>query len=189
MTDMHDGIGGQLVALLAGIRHGQHDVAVTASAIATALGDLRLMIDSLDDATGDVAVALGMFRARTDPRLREAGLATVWDTASIPDHTTLSPRRVLLLFRVLQEAIANVLKHAKARTLHVSARLDDAPSGGLIRISVRDDGVGLPRRLVPGRGIGSLTQRARQLGGSISWHDADPGTECRLEVPLSSSRD
>ena len=188
MTDMHDGIGGQLAAALAALRRSAPEPAQIERTLATALTDLRLMIDSMDHAGGDLAVALGMFRSRVEPQLAAAGIASRWDTARLPATLSMSPARVLGVFRILQEAVANAIRHAGCRELDIGARLDSGSDGERVEIRVRDDGRGLPEGAAPGRGLGNMRARAAQLGGALHLHSSEAGVEVVLELPVAAGR-
>jgi signal transduction histidine kinase len=87
------------------------------------------------------------------------------------------------LLAVLREALANVARHARASAVQVALRA----GGGLVRLTVRDDGVGMssPRRA---SGTRNMTDRARQRGGECSWHPVQPhGTLVDWCVPARSS--
>jgi PAS domain S-box-containing protein len=111
--------------------------------------------------------------------------------ASLPVNVKLSdlpgmiPRdTALCLFRIAQGALANVVRHARARTAEVSLRSLD---GGL-QLAIRDDGVGfdpaLPRR-APGLGLASMRERAQLLGGDLDTESAPgQGTTIVAWVPV-----
>jgi signal transduction histidine kinase len=88
------------------------------------------------------------------------------------------------LFRILQEALTNVARHAQARRVEVT--LAESAHGALLE--VRDDGVGLPKTPPPNRpslGLLSMRERAQVLGGTVSISAASPrGTLVRAEIPL-----
>jgi signal transduction histidine kinase len=90
--------------------------------------------------------------------------------------------------RVVQEAIANVVKHAAAHTVRV--RLDFDPRG--MRVSVRDDGRGFtvdPETHTYGGhwGLLGMRERAARVGGTISVRSArGEGTEIVLAAPYST---
>ncbi len=69
------------------------------------------------------------------------------------------------LYRIAQEAITNAIKHGRAR--HIVVRLDGAPNG--IRLTVRDDGVGIPGPRARGAGMGLriMAHRAAMMGGTF----------------------
>jgi signal transduction histidine kinase len=138
------------------------------------------MIDSMDTAGQDMAVGLGMFRSRLDPRLRAMGLQVHWDTHNVPEGLSLGPEGVLQVFRILQEAIQNALKHAQAKTLWIEARLDGSARTPSLLVSVRDDGVGLPAATP---GLDTIRRRAEALSATLTVEPAHPGTRVTLSVP------
>lgn len=92
------------------------------------------------------------------------------------------------LLRIAQEAIANALAHAGARTLEVELLLD----GDLLRLSIIDDGIGFSTALdVPfGHfGLTGMRERAAEIGATLVV-DSSPssGTRVTIELPLSASR-
>ncbi|HMC52964.1 MAG TPA: GAF domain-containing sensor histidine kinase [Acidimicrobiales bacterium] len=99
--------------------------------------------------------------------------------ARLPDDVEVE------LFRIAQEAVANVVRHARASSLAVS--LEVAPGGAAL--SIRDDGVGFDpdARQVRSRRLGltSMRERAQGLGGKLSIESSPgAGTTVRVEVPL-----
>ncbi|MBM3852250.1 MAG: response regulator [Verrucomicrobia bacterium] len=98
----------------------------------------------------------------------------------------LSPERATGVFRILQEALTNVARHARAATVRV--RLASASDG--LTLEVADDGRGIPpEELAGGRSLGLLGmhERARLLGGQLDIRGEDGrGTTVRLRVPLAS---
>lgn len=180
MRDMHDGVGGQLVALIAQVEAGQTAAPVLAGHLRRNLEDLRLMIDSLDPACADLSVALGMLRERLAPLLSGLPIAIHWRTAHLPDLPAVPPSTVLHVLRVVQEALTNALKHARARTITIAAQWDARD----LVISVSDDGDGLRAEPAAGRGIASMQARAAAIGGELRVDPGNPGTVVTLRVPL-----
>jgi signal transduction histidine kinase len=181
MRDMHDGVGGQLVALIGQAEHDRLSGEELKSQLRGTLDDLRLMIDSLDEACADLSVALGMFRKRLEPSLARLPIQVRWNTAHLPDLPAVSPTVVLNVVRIVQEAITNALKHARAGFIEVRADW----SAGLLTLSIRDDGRGIDRDAPQGRGLSSMQARARLIGAELAIDDAAPGTWVRLRLPLA----
>ncbi len=77
MRDLHDGLGGQLVSIVALSERGNAGAGIGDAARA-ALKDLRLVIDSMDDIGGDLMLALGSWRERATAQLRPHDIALVW---------------------------------------------------------------------------------------------------------------
>jgi two-component system sensor histidine kinase UhpB len=94
----------------------------------------------------------------------------------------LSPEVELVVYRVAQESLTNVMRHAHASTVVVEA---GPVQGGGVRLVVRDDGRGLAPDAVEGDGISGMRERALHVGGRFSVSRAPGGgTETRLDVPL-----
>jgi signal transduction histidine kinase len=101
------------------------------------------------------------------------------------EELPLTPQASIAVFRIVQEALANVLKHARATAVEVAVE----PEEPWLLVRVRDDGVGVPpERLLALRahGLAAMRQRARGLGGH--WHVQRPasgGTEIEVRLPLA----
>jgi len=101
----------------------------------------------------------------------------------------LSPSQRIALYRMLQEALANVRQHSGARTIAVRIAAEVAG----VRAEIEDDGVGFdPRRLLSqssGRrhlGLAGMRERAQLLGGSVAV-ESKPGGPTRVSIFLPSS--
>lgn len=183
MRDMHDGVGGQLVSSLALISaRGIDDPELTA-ALNAALTDLRLMIDSLDPVDNDLNSVLGMLRDRMQRPLAATGLATEWRLERLPLFPDLGPDQVLQILRILQEALTNVLKHAHAGRVEISASFDAARN--LARLVVEDDGQGISNAR-SGRGLKNMQVRAERLGADLQVTSTPTGTRICLDLPYPS---
>jgi signal transduction histidine kinase len=101
-----------------------------------------------------------------------------------------SPEQTKQLYRIAQEALANVVKHARADHVHVS--IGCSPQGG-IRLTVEDDGVGRAATEASknGAGLGMriMTHRAVIIGGTLSIADrAGGGTIIACTVPCAGTK-
>ena len=94
------------------------------------------------------------------------------------DHTV-----ELNLYRLVQEALTNVVKHACAGEVSVTGR--NSGSEGIYLFIVKDDGIGfVPDPENPGVGLCSMEDRLRMMGGRLTVNSAKgEGTEIRMEVP------
>ena len=103
-------------------------------------------------------------------------------TFELIGESRLLPVRVEIgLYRMAQEALANVRRHAQAR--RVTLRLETVPHS--IRLQVEDDGRGFdPEEVRPGSyGLIGLNERTRLLGGTL-WLESSPGAGTRLDIAL-----
>ncbi|GAP33721.1 sensor histidine kinase [Piscinibacter sakaiensis] len=110
-----------------------------------------------------------------------AGPAAAWD--ALDDAVGVA------CYRVAQEALSNVVRHARASHVRLALQLRpaDADGPGELALSVQDDGAGLdPRRGSGGLGLLGAGERAALLGGALAV-DGAPGQGCTLRwrVPLS----
>lgn len=180
MRDMHDGMGGHLVSTLALLEGKNIDNNSLRAALQSALDDLRLMIDSMEDVDGDVLTVLAMLRERLEPRLNQAGIRIDWQVDDIPALPDLGPENALQMLRIFQEAITNVLKHACADRLTFHTRLKTSETGQAgVHIECRDNGKGLPEKTRSahpmGRGLNNINKRAESLGGIAGIENAEEG--------------
>lgn len=183
-TDMHDGIGGQLVHALAVIESNASFQPLE-PILRGALDDLRLIIDSSDPVEGDLLAVLSNFRARNERRVQQAGLRFLWQVTDLPPLADFGPHRILQVLRVLQESLTNVLKHAAATEVTViTATGQDAAGRPTILVDVIDNGRGYTPRMQSGRGLGNMRRRAHELGGSIEFSSSESGSRVRLILPL-----
>jgi signal transduction histidine kinase len=109
-----------------------------------------------------------------------------------PDLGRLPQEVEIALFRVVQEALSNILRHSGARNVAISLRKRD----GYLDLSVEDDGVGFDlEEIVHGpdtsRGLGLLgmAERVQLLGGQFDIVSAPgEGTRIHAQIPLGSAR-
>jgi signal transduction histidine kinase len=184
MSDMHDGIGAQLIATLGRVEHGDMTSKQVAAALRACIDDLRLAIDSLEPSDGDLLSVLGNLRYRLEGRLKASGIALDWQIGEVPKLAGLTPRHVLHVLRILQEAFTNVLEHAQASRIRVSTAVD----AQRVKIDVSDDGRGFAvdeaeRDSSTAHGLAKMRGRANALGGELLVMPTPHGTTLSLLVP------
>lgn len=84
------------------------------------------------------------------------------------------------IYRVIQEAITNVLRHAEAKAMHVAARID----GREAIVEISDDGIGFPPDRIFGRGLTGMLERARALSGTLELLREEGRTCVRCRLPM-----
>lgn len=183
MRDLHDGIGGELASMLALADSPKPRSAEIASHARAALSDMRLIISSLEDYGGDLALALGAWRERAAPQVRAAGLQLDWRVDDLPPIPNLGPAQVLDILRIVQEAVTNVIKHAEASTIVLEARADTDS----LTISVRDDGAGTAAE-TRGHGMRNMRERAARLAATLDIRRTGEGTEVLLRIPRAAGQ-
>ncbi|RXT49167.1 sensor histidine kinase [Bradyrhizobium betae] len=189
MRDLHDGLGGQLVSIVALSERG-HEGATITDAARAALKDLRLVIDSMDDIGGDLMLALGSWRERAAMQLRPHDIALDWRVATpqgLPLHPELRPWHVIQIVRILDEAVTNAVKHAQARNVAVTIETLDGGEGPYGVISIADDGKGFALAgegtSQTARGLRNMRSRAARCGVTFELNSDSSGTRVRLQLP------
>jgi signal transduction histidine kinase len=99
------------------------------------------------------------------------------------DHSgsvQLSANEQILLFRIVQEAIQNAIKHAEPKHISISVKQDQSN----LYITIKDDGRGFTSGAQPnGLGIANMKHRTTLLGGNITWH-SQPGNGTKVGITL-----
>jgi signal transduction histidine kinase len=95
----------------------------------------------------------------------------------------LSAAMEVACYRIAQEAITNVSRHAKASHCRVNLTVDE--SRGTLLLEVTDDGVGMPDDRLAGVGMTSMRERAEELGGTLTVErNPEGGTRVLADMPL-----
>ena len=91
--------------------------------------------------------------------------------------------RARTVYRVIQEGITNVLRHAGAQATNVDAGIKD----GQLIVEISDDGVGFPPDCVFGRGLTGMQERVRALSGTLELLRERGRTCVRCRLPAESA--
>lgn len=188
--ELHDEIGQGLTAALLQLegatRVASPELALKlAEAMESVRGSLeearevasRLRPEALDD-LGLVSA----LRALGKRLAKQTGLQI--DLEVFDDLPTLSPEDEIVVYRVAQEALTNVLRHADAT--HVRVCLER--HAGAVRLRVADDGAGLDGAK-PGGGIRGMRERAVLIGADLTIGAAEGGgSMVTLDVPIEAAK-
>jgi signal transduction histidine kinase len=168
MREIHDGIGSNLVTAL-GAAERQHASSETVSVLRRSITDLKIAVDSLEPMDGDIAALLASFRHRLEPELNDAGLTFNWEVEAVPLLDWLDAVNALHVFRILQEAVANIVKHSAASIITVGCRAQIRNGQDGVMISLADDGKGFKvEHSTNGRGLANMASRAQSLHGMFT---------------------
>lgn len=195
--DMHDELGTSLtqISLLTELIRRQapietmaalDDVTTIARATVSSLDEIVWAVNPRHDTLPHLLSYVSLHASQALGRL---GIACTIDAPEViePRPAPTDFRRAVLF--IVKEAIGNVIKHAKARNVTLSIRID----GGRLRLSVADDGRGLSspksdERPRPSTGLDNLRQRATDLGGTCRVAVREEGgTAVEVDVPLPSA--
>ncbi|MDC8012698.1 sensor histidine kinase [Tahibacter soli] len=174
--DLHDDLGAKLLELV--YRAPTPDYADRARA---ALQDLRDVVTRSRGTTGTLDEAIAEIAHEARQRLAAAGIELVWEQPGDLPPSPLEPARALHLYRIVREAISNVIRHAHARRLRVRVRAD----ARALDVELTDDGDGRDDAARAGSGIAGMRERTGRLDGDIRWTAGTAGgTKVLLSVPL-----
>ncbi|HXE40748.1 MAG TPA: PAS domain S-box protein [Azonexus sp.] len=193
--EVHDELGGTLTM----VKLGLATVAGSLDASEAQQASIQRLLGQLDDALQTVKRISANLRPAT---LDTLGLiATIkWHAAQfsqltgiatelrLPEYVRLSRKRSTAIFRIVQEALTNIAKHAGASRAFISMR----KHRGYLNVEISDDGVGLAEdcRFKPDSfGLIGMHERAQYLGGQLSISGMPgTGTCLSLRIPLEDSK-
>ena len=184
--ELHDEVGQTLTAVLAlleGVarrapRELMSPLDEGREGVRQSLEQVRAVVNRLrPDTLEDLGLASAL-RALSGRIARQTGLDV---SLSLDERLPpLDDDAELVVYRIAQEAMTNAVRHADASAIGLELRMDDA---GLM-LRVRDDGRGVPDRLLGMSGIRGMRERALLIGGSLHVRATRPrGTEVCLRIP------
>ncbi|MYN07485.1 sensor histidine kinase [Pseudoduganella aquatica] len=114
-----------------------------------------------------------------------AGAGCRFEFQAEGDFSKLDSAVAISAYRTVQEALSNVVKHARATRVTVSLRQAAGPQGSTLLIEVADNGKGYdPAQASPGIGIIGMRERADAFGGSLAIATGHQGTTIAIRLPL-----
>lgn len=193
-ADLHDGLGPTLAGAILMIEAARGLVtrdptAVddlldrVAASIETTVADVRRLVYGLRPPALDQLGLIGALRQQASS-LAGAGDRQVACDVLAPEPMPPLPAAVeVAVFRIAQEALTNLARHAQARTASVLITIEEA-----LELEIRDDGIGLPAERSAGVGLTSMRERTAELGGSFEIDSAPGGgTLVRVRLPLAAT--
>lgn len=196
--DLHDGLGPALAGLMLKVENA---TALVAAEPQAAIEDLHVLRDDIKSAVADVRRLVEGLRP---PALDDLGLgpavvqavsslatpAGIRIDVAVPEPLPEVPAAVeVAIYRIISEAVTNVVRHAGATSCRVSIGLRD----NLVVAGVGDDGGGFPvaepgrisaSGQASGHGLISMRERAEELGGSLQIRTGSGGTTVTATLPL-----
>ena len=184
--ELHDETGQALASILLGLKTlerevGAEPLAVIRDLVASALGDVRrLTVELRPPALDDFGLAAALERLAGVVAER-SGLDVDVNVGVAPG--TLPPEHETAIYRIAQEALTNVVKHASAESISIVVTTADS----MVRTVIEDDGVGFAFGAVRAEALGlvGMRERALLLGGRFDVESSPgAGTTIVAEIPL-----
>ncbi len=122
---------------------------------------------------------IGELRKRTEIR---------YDIMIDPDGVELNNTRAIAVFRIFQEALTNIVRHAQATEVSVNLKEEE----GSLTLSVTDNGKGIQHNQVASPesvGLIGIRERARILGGRATISGSSDGTTVKLVMPINDDKE
>lgn len=196
-NDLHDSVGQSLTLLVSGLRSlsaQPQDAARRGSELyqvaQRALTEVKEMSFALRPSLlDDLGLVPALERVARDVK-QHFSLELILDVHTL-DGERLEAAVETAVFRIFQEAVNNIVKHARARHAHVRLQ----KTTGCVVLQIEDDGCGIPAdRLDPpsestgGRGLVGMRERAALLGGELTvLSRAGTGTEITARLPVKGA--
>jgi signal transduction histidine kinase len=191
--ELHDHVGQMLTALRMELGRVDRVRPAADARISAAMAECRQLIDDMVHIVRDLALGL------RPSMLDDFGLqpALEWLARDVTRRSNvpvelqvtgsldrLDEQHRTCIYRVIQEALTNCVRHARASAISVTV----AAEAGRIDVKVSDDGVGVdPQRRAGGFGLRSIEERVRELGGTVSLSTGTaPGTTLRIQLPATT---
>jgi signal transduction histidine kinase len=193
--DLHDGVGPQLAALMLELETAGELVSDNpeASALMAKLSerareivsDVRRSAHALRPPALD---ELGLVEALREGA-NQYGLAGLHVSVNSPEELSQLPAAVeVACYRIAQESLTNVVRHARASHCSIRIRLDE--DAGALSVEVEDDGRGIRDEDRAGVGMSSMRERTEELGGKCTVEPlAGGGTLVRAILPFQTKGD
>ncbi len=154
--------------------------------VSKAISDLRDLSKSLNP---EIIMKIGLTEAMERELLivAKTGQYEV-NLSQDGDYYRLDPQKELIIFRIFQEILNNIINHSRAKTVNVT--LEYQPE--FFRLNVSDDGMGFDisslecNKHCPGQGIQNMRNRAKLIGADIQFMSAlEKGTVISVELPFT----
>lgn len=194
--EIHDELGGLLTGIKANLSVAMNQDERAGSVPNQRLLDACALLDAAVDTVRRVITdlrpsvldqlgvwtALEWYAEQTEARSGFSCRITIDASAA---QAVIDSERSTALFRILQETLSNVVRHADASQVEIRVMHEE----GSIRMEVEDNGKGIDSGQIPNRkswGIAGMIERARYFGGDIRIADTSHGTLVVLRLPLEN---
>lgn len=189
--DLHDGLGAQLAALVMQVGMARKVMATDAVAadrmldelqdeMRAAIADIRRLIHGLRPPALDEFGLVSALRSRllAFQHGQEDGVSIRLDARE--PFPALTAATEVAIFRIVEEAVTNVVKHAQATSVTITLAADQG-----VRLGIEDDGVGMQGMRGQGVGLHSMRERTDELGGRLEVHSNATGTRIDAWFPIA----
>ena len=192
--ELHDELGGLLVAARMDVSWLEDRVASSDPEVRSHFKRVHEALQAgvdvkrrvVEDLRPTLLDNLGLFSALRWQVADSCGRAGLKSSENYPpEELSLTPDASIAIFRIVQEALTNIIKHAQASNVEVSVEVQPQQ----LLVQIRDDGVGMPAERLRGlrsHGLAAMRHRAVALGGQLRVVPAQRGTHIEVQLPLDT---
>ncbi len=158
-------------------------LATAAGVLEEAIVDLRQNLGELHTSKPSaVPLEQALRELAADPRF--GSMVKIDLDLDLPSSDGYSPERSSHILAIVQEALANTVRHAQARHILIRGRRVDRR----LMLAIQDDGAGMPLQLIQGHGLHNMRDRAALLQGRLEVRPMEKGTSVILDIPWEAGR-
>ncbi|MGH9837642.1 MAG: sensor histidine kinase [Blastocatellia bacterium] len=152
-----------------------------------AMTEMEAMLQHLRPAPLENVGLIEALRKQCEALQYRTGAQVATEFGDLPENKRLPLGTQEAVFRIAQEALANIARHARARNVQLRLYQQVSDRNGLLWLKIMDDGNGFdPLNAPPGLGLANLRERAREIGGTLQL-ESSPGAGAILilRIPLA----
>ncbi|RUT79164.1 sensor histidine kinase [Ancylomarina longa] len=187
--ELHDGLAQTILAIKMRLENtAPEDAAKVLGESKEMFSDLMHEIRSMsNDLMPAVLREFGLIKALNSLLLQIEENSAIRTSLQIDDSIKINKKAETYLYRIAQEAINNIIKHANAKNIQLSLRMKNK----CLYFEISDDGKGIPKenRSKTGNGLSNIKDRISVLGGKVSFKRNNPhGLNIVCKIPLKRCR-
>jgi signal transduction histidine kinase len=186
--ELHDGAiqkvytAGLLVESAARLADAQSEIGTrlqkSVSVLNDAIVDLRRNLSELHEGSSSSTESLGRLLQQTAENPHYTSMVTITLDADALNNKSLSSMRSSHVFAIVNEALANIVRHAQAKNVEICT----SDLGSQLQVEIKDDGIGIPAQPKASYGLRNMRDRARLLNGNLALTNTK-GTTVTLTIP------
>lgn len=183
-ADLHDNLGAYAASISSNLdqltqgnnpgtqQNAMEQLRANADAIVSELSDTIWALNKTALPISTISDRIKLLIRRIQPSYPSVMMEVAEEIETDP---VLLPSQAFHLFRIVQEAVNNALRHSGCSNLFVKVY-----SGKSWRIQIQDNGRGMPHNAAPGNGLYNMQSRAKSEGWSLAWRTTNPGTTVEI---------
>src|SRR5262245_2654134 len=152
-----------------------------------AMAEMEAMLHNLRPAPLETVGLIEALREQCESLQYRTGAQVTTEIGELPDNNELPPGTQNVIFRIAQEALANIARHARAKNVRVRMHRQTRGDEDALWLRIEDDGSGFDvANAAPGMGLSNIRSRVLEIGGSLQLESREgEGTSLVIYAPLA----